>query len=198
MHGILRSMEDNMKILSCIFISVIVFISPKVISDDAFKNEFATKGVISNEIVERKKDIQILEDSIVIRNTNPLFENISGVPGVGNFIFEKIPNKLKYILNNKTQSTEVSIYESGFRLVEIPGKSNLITDGSFVVFFKNSEDKQQFNLDYNLLPKYEMSNASTYKSDNFKTLQTLLDMLENDERVQLVELDLIDPYIVLQ
>jgi hypothetical protein len=198
MAGILGFMEDNMKIISFIFITTVIFFSPEVLSDDELKHEYATNSNKSNSILERKNEIKILQDSVVITNSNPILNDIPGVPRVGNFIFEKIPNKLKYILNNKTQSTEVSIYESGFRLVEIPGKSNLITDGSFVVFFKNSEDKQQFNLDYNLLPKYEMSNASTYKSDNFKTLQTLLDMLENDERVQLIELDLIDPYIVLQ
>ena len=198
MAGILGFMEDNMKIISFIFITTVIFFSPEVLSDDELKHEYATNSNKSNSILERKNEIKILQDSVVITNSNPILNDIPGVPRVGNFIFEKIPNKLKYILNNKTQSTEVSIYESGFRLVEIPGKSNLITDGSFVVFFKNSEDKQQFNLDYNLLPKYEMSNASTYKSDNFKTLQTLLDMLENDERVQLIEQDLIVPYIVLQ
>jgi hypothetical protein len=199
MAGILGFMEDNMKIISFIFITTVIFFSPEVLSDDELKHEYATNSNKSNSILERKNEIKILQDSVVITNSNPLLLNdIPGAPRVGNFIFEKTPNKLKDILKNKTQSTEASIYESGFRLVEIPGKSNLITDGSFVVFFKNSEDKQQFNLDYNLLPKYEMSNASTYKSDNFKTLQTLLDMLENDERVQLIELDLIDPYIVLQ
>ena len=136
--------------------------------------------------------------TIVIKSKAGLFDNIPGATRVGNFVFEKTRNEPKDILNNQTKSTKVSDNETGFRLVEIPGKNYLVSDGSFVVFFKNSSDIKQFNLDYNLLPKYEMPNANTYKSDNFKTLQDLIDMLENDERVKSVELDLIDPYIVLQ
>ena len=42
-----------------------------------------------------------------------------------------------------------------------------------------------------------MPDANSYKTDDFKSLPALLDILKNDERVQLVELDLIDPYIGL-
>ena len=198
MAGILRFMEDNMKIISFIFITTVIFFSPEVLSDDELKNERATNSNKSNSILERKNEIKILQDSVVITNSNPLFKDISGVPKVGNFIFEKSPNKLKDILNNKNQSVDIVNYETGFSLVEIPGKSNLITDGSFVVYFKDPSDKQQFNSDYKLLPKYEMPNANTYKTIDFKALSTLIDILKNDERVQFVELDLIDPYIGLQ
>jgi hypothetical protein len=198
MAGILGFMEDNMKIISFIFITTVIFFSPEVLSDDELKHEYATNSNKSNSILERKNEIKILQDSVVITNSNPLFKDISGVPKVGNFIFEKSPNKLKDILNNKNQSVDIVNYETGFRLVEIPGKSNLITDGSFVVYFKDPSDKQQFNSDYKLLPKYEMPNANTYKTIDFKALSTLIDILKNDERVQFVELDLIDPYIGLQ
>ena len=198
MAGILGFMEDNMKIISFIFITTVIFFSPEVLSDDELKHKYATNSNKRNSILERKNEIKILQDSVVITNSNPLFKDISGVPKVGNFIFEKSPNKLKDILNNKNQSVDIVNYETGFRLVEIPGKSNLITDGSFVVYFKDPSDKQQFNSDYQLQPKYEMPNANTYKTNNFKTLPALMNILKNDERVQLVELDLIDPYIVLQ
>lgn len=198
MAGILGFMEDNMKIITLIFFTTVIFFSHGVLSNDEIKNESAVKSNTSYQTIKRENEIKILQNSVVIINTNPLFKDISGVPKVGNFIFEKSPNKLKDILNNKNQSVDIVNYETGFRLVEIPGKSNLITDGSFVVYFKDPSDKQQFNSDYQLQPKYEMPNANTYKTNNFKTLPALMDILKNDERVQLVELDLIDPYIVLQ
>lgn len=198
MAGILGFMEDNMKIITLIFFTTVIFFSHEVLSNDEIKNESVVKSNTSNQTLKRENEIKILQDSVVIINTNPLFKDISGVPKVGNFIFEKSPNKLKDILDNQSQSIDIVNYETGFRLVEIPGKSNLITDGSFVVYFKDPSDKQQFNSDYKLLPKYEMPNANTYKTNDFKTLSILIDILKNDERVQLVELDLIDPYIGLQ
>lgn len=198
MAGILGFMEDNMKIISLIFFTTVIFFSPEVLSNDEIKNESAINSNTINSTLKRENEIKILQDSVVIVNSNPLFKDISGVPKVGNFIFEKTPIKLKDVLINKNQSIDIANYETGFRLVEIPGKSNLITDGSFVVYFKDSSDKQQFNSDYQLQPKYEMPNANTYKTDDFKTLPALMDILKNDERVQLVELDLIDPYIGIQ
>ena len=198
MAGILRFMEDNMKIISFIFITTVIFFSPEVLTEDELKNEFATSSNKSNLILERKNEITILQDSVVIMSKATLLNDIPDVTRVGSFIFEETPNKLINILNNKTQSINNASYETGFRLVEVTGKNNLITDGSFVVYFKDPSDKQKFNSDYQLQPKYEMPNANTYKTNNFKTLPALMDILKNDERVQLVELDLIDPYIVLQ
>jgi hypothetical protein len=198
MAGILRFMEDNMKIISFIFITTVIFFSPEVLTEDELKNEFATSSNKSNLILVRKNEITILQDSVVIMSKASLLNDIPDVTRVGSFIFEETPNKLINMLNNKTQSTDNAIYETGFRLVEVPGKNNLITDGSFVVYFKDPSDKQQFNSDYQLQPKYEMPNANTYKTNDFKALPALMDILKNDERVKLVELDLINPYIVLQ
>lgn len=198
MAGILGFMEDNMKIITLIFFTTVIFFSPEVLTEDELKNEFATSSNKSNLILERKNEITILQDSVVIMSKATLLNDIPDVTRVGSFIFEETPNKLINMLNNKTQSIDNASYETGFRLVEVLGKNNLITDGSFVVYFKDPSDKQQFNSDYQLQAKYEMPNANTYKTNDFKTLPALMDTLKNDQRVQLVELDLIDPYIVLQ
>ena len=198
MAGILGFMEDNMKIITLIFFTTVIFFSPEVLTEDELKNEFATSSNKSNLILERKNEITILQDSVVIMSKATLLNDIPDVTRVGSFIFEETPNKLINMLNNKTQSIDNASYETGFRLVEVLGKNNLITDGSFVVYFKDPSDKQQFNSDYQLQAKYEMPNANTYKTNDFKTLPALMDTLKNDQRVQLVELDLIDPYIALQ
>jgi hypothetical protein len=199
MDGILEFMEDNMKNIKCIFALVIILISPVSSSDGLIKNEFARKKDISVDILERQTNPKILIDSVVIKNKSNLFKSVPGATRIGDFVYGKNPDKLKeFLLDNQAQSTKSSVFESSFRLVEIPGKNNLITDGSFIVFFKNSLDKEQFNLDYNLVPRYEMPAAISYKSDNFETLQAFINTLEDDERVESIELDLIDPYIQVQ
>lgn len=199
MDGILRSMEDNMKSIRFTFTMIMIIIAPFSNANDEIKNEFASKKEISSAKLQRQTTPIILIDSIVIKNKNNLFDNVPGTTKVGNFIFEKKSNNLKEaLLKTNNQSINYSDSDARFRLVEIKGKNDLITDGSFIVFFNNSLDKEQFNFDYNLIPKYEMPTATSYRSNNFETLQTFLITLKDDKRVKLVELDLIDPYIEVQ
>ncbi len=199
MAGILGFMEGNVRNIKYIFALAIILISPVSFSDGLIKNEFAIKKDISGDMLERQTNPKILIDSVVIKNKSNLIKSVPGITRIGDFVYEKTPDKLKeFLLDNQGQSAKFSSFESNFRLVEIPGKNNLITDGSFIVFFKNSLDKAQFNLDYNLDPRLEMPTATSYKSDNFETLQAFINTLEDDERVESVELDLIDPYIQVQ
>lgn len=199
MDGILKFMGDNMKNIKCIFAFVITLISPVSAGDDVIRNEVVSKNDTRSAALERTANIKILTNSVVIRDESNLVKSSPGASRVGTFIYEETPNKLsEKLLDSQTQSLNSLGYKTDYRLVEIPGKRNLITDGSFVVFFKTPEDKQQFNIDYSLVPKFEMPDANTYKSKNFEDLQSLLDTLRNDARVKLVELDLIDPSIVPQ
>ena len=196
MHGILLFMEDKNKlILFLIFITTHQFIA-----GDQIKNEFASQLPLSDQEYSRNVLPEIILDSVVIDNRNKNITSLSGVKSIGHFLYEVKPNQLANFIEKQARldSNIISKKELNFRLVSLPGKDFLISDGSFIVYFKDPSDKQQFNSDYQLQPKYEMPNANTYKTNNFKTLPALMDILKNDERVQLVELDLIDPYIVLQ
>ena len=82
----------------------------------------------------------------------------------------------------------------------MPSKELLITDGSFIVTFKNSNDSNQFTSDYNLnanlQTQFQIPNTAIYNWSQISTLEALMNNLRNDPRVIKVELDLINPYIV--
>tara|TARA_B100001093_G_scaffold306207_1_gene292249 strand:- start:5639 stop:6208 length:570 start_codon:yes stop_codon:yes gene_type:complete len=189
-------MEDKNKLI----LFLIFMTTHQFITGDQIKNEFASQLPSSDQEYSRNVSPEIILDSVVIDNRNKNITSLSGVKSIGHFLYEVKPNQLANFIDKQARSDSniISKKESNFRLVSLPGKDFLISDGSFVVFFKDPSDKQQFNTDYQLQPKYEMPDANSYKTDDFKSLSALLDILKNDERVQLVELDLIDPYIVLQ
>lgn len=140
----------------------------------------------------------ILMDSFVVLNRAEVFSNIAGTKRAGKFVYELQPGKLQ---NKVTQdqlqlkSVNTSSLDTGYRLVQIPGKNYLISDGSFIVRFKNAVNREAFALDYKLNPKYEMPSATSYISKDFSGLQALMTRIESDLRVLSVDLDLIDPYI---
>jgi len=161
------------------------------------ENTDKAKAINTKEIVTME-NANILYNSSVILNNDGSFSNYDKVTGLTYDInMRALPSDPKELVSKPFDDIDDKKVIS-FKLVEVPGKKNMLSDGSFIVEFKNISDAEQFNLDYNLVPKYQMSNTNIYKTNNFKTLPALMDLLKNDERVQLVELDLIDPYIVLQ
>jgi hypothetical protein len=158
------------------------------------ENTDKAKAINTKEIVTME-NAKILYNSSVILDSDGSFSNYDKVTGLTYDInMRALPLDPKELVSKPFDDKKVI----SFKLVEVPGKKNMLSDGGFIVEFKNISDAEQFNLDYNLVPKYQTSNANIYKTNNFKTLPALMDLLKNDERVQLVELDLIDPYIVLQ
>ena len=143
----------------------------------------------------------ILKDSFVVLNKSGMFSNISGVKKAGNYVYELKPDKLQSKITQdqiRLESLNSSSSVTKYKLVQIPGKNFLISDGSFIVRFKNPRDKEELALDYNLTPKYQMPDATSYVSKDFSGLEALIKRIESDRRVLSVELDLIDPYIQLQ
>ena len=74
----------------------------------------------------------------------------------------------------------------------------MISDGSFIIEFKNKIDKERFNMDYSLETKFVMGERTAYHSEGFKNLENLFDQFQKDERIISYELDLIDPNIALR
>ena len=197
-------MEDKKLKLRFILLLFLGLFSVFSTADEVLKNEDQSNNEanINNtpkEPYKREINPVILIDSVVIRynNNNNLFDNVTGVKKIGEFLFEKEDKNLKNIfLKNGYQSQSLDLsFDAGYRLVEIPGKNNFISDGSFVVTFKDPRDKEQLSFDYKLTPRYIMPNAISYKSNNFRELQDLINTLKSDPRVKSVELDLIDPYV---
>ena len=85
-----------------------------------------------------------------------------------------------------------------FKLVEIGKGKYMIADGSFIIEFQGNTDRQKFNEDYSIIPKYEMGTRTAYQPLGFKNLDEVLKRFNTDNRVISFELDLIDPNVVLQ
>ena len=158
------------------------------------ENTDKAKAINTKEIVTME-NAKILYNSSVILNSDGSFSNYDKVTGLTYDInMRALPSDPKELVSKPFDDKKVI----SFKLVEVPGKKNMLSDGGFIVEFKNISDAEQFNLDYNLEPRYEMPTAISYKSNNFETLQAFINTLEDDERVESVELDLIDPYIQVQ
>lgn len=195
-------MEDNKFKLSILFL---IFISSNFIAVvNAQSINKVVSSVLNNSIeVETTESVKpkILLDSTVIIDEFNMFGDIEGVSRIGKFVFEKdIGNLALEVPKNTPMSSSISSLEKNYKLVEMPSKELLITDGSFIVTFNNSFDKDQFTSDYNLnanlQTQLQIPGTGIYRWSQIGTLEALMNNLRNDPRVLKVELNLINPYIV--
>lgn len=195
-------MEDNKFKLSILFL---IFISSNFIAVvNAQSINKVVSSVLNNSIdVETTESVKpkILLDSTVIIDEFNMFGDIEGVSRIGKFVFEKdIGNLALEVPKNTPMSSSVNSLEKNYKLVEMPSKELLITDGSFIVTFNNSFDKDQFTSDYNLnanlQTQLQIPGTGIYRWSQIGTLEALMNNLRNDPRVLKVELNLINPYIV--
>lgn len=202
LDGIYKYMEDNKFKLSILFL---IFISSNFIAVvNAQSINKVVSSVLNNSIeVETTESVKpkILLDSTVIIDEFNMFGDIEGVSRIGKFVFEKdIGNLALEVPKNTPMSSSISSLEKNYKLVEMPSKELLITDGSFIVTFNNSFDKDQFTSDYNLnanlQTQLQIPGTGIYRWSQIGTLEALMNNLRNDPRVLKVELNLINPYIV--
>lgn len=202
LDGIYKYMEDNKFKLSILFL---IFISSNFIAVvNAQSINKVVSSVLNNSIdVETTESVKpkILLDSTVIIDEFNMFGDIEGVSRIGKFVFEKdIGNLALEVPKNTPMSSSVNSLEKNYKLVEMPSKELLITDGSFIVTFNNSFDKDQFTSDYNLnanlQTQLQIPGTGIYRWSQIGTLEALMNNLRNDPRVLKVELNLINPYIV--
>ena len=202
LDGIYKYMEDNKFKLSILFL---IFISCNFIAVvNAQSINKVVSSVLNNSIeVETTESVKpkILLDSTVIIDEFNMFGDIEGVSRIGKFVFEKdIGNLALEVPKNTPMSSSVNSLEKKYKLVEMPSKELLITDGSFIVTFNNSFDKDQFTSDYNLnanlQTQLQIPGTGIYRWSQIGTLEALMNNLRNDPRVLKVELNLINPYIV--
>lgn len=189
-------MDINMKVI----LIAVFFTASSVFALDLqnviIKKDNSTFEVDAN--FERESPIYtLLTDSVVLKDAKKAFAGTPGTDYLGDYIFEIKKDALKSIVLTGDLSSPINI-DSDYKLVEIQGKGMYISDGSFVVYFPDSAAKLNFkpSPDYELI--FEQPNALTFRSRDFKNLESLLETIENDPTVLKAELDLIDPYIQLQ
>jgi len=198
MHGIYIFMENKLKIILFLMSNMALVIADE---NQVLNHEYAVDKPSKIEDLKSPSSRTtifpvILYDSNVFLATKGTLSNISGSKKIGSFVYElNAGNLKKQIEQNESASRKVSVADTGYRLVQIPGMGFLISDGSFIVKFKSPADKDQVNAEYSLSPRYEMPDATSYVSKDFSGLEGLIKRIEADPRVLSVELDLIDPYI---
>ena len=154
-----------------------------------------------NDLIIKENEDSLIEkydsnQKILINSLVYPFEQEASLEG-----FEKLGNFL-YKLNS-TENSDEYVNDANedrkiFKLVEIGNGKYMIADGSFIIEFQGNTDRQKFNEEYSIIPKYEMGTRTAYQPLRFENLDGVLKKLNVDNRVISFELDLIDPNIVLQ
>ena len=119
--------------------------------------------------------------------------NTEGFKKLGNFLY-----KLNTTKNSNEYLNDINKNRKIFKLVEMGRSKYMFTDGSFIIEFQGNTDRQKFNEEYSIVPKYEMGTRTAYQPLRFENLDEVLKRFNADNRVISFELDLIDPNIVLQ
>ncbi|MDC3106923.1 hypothetical protein OA512_01225 [SAR86 cluster bacterium] len=181
-----------MKLIKIYFITIIFFNSALFAGlNTTEKNDFIYQK--KEEIPIAKFDVnkKILNDSLVLQWNQET--NIEGFKKLGNFLY-----KLNAIEQSNENIINVNKNKKNLRLVEVRGHKYMISDSSFIIEFGQETDRQKFNMEYALIPKYEMGSRTAYQPLGFENLNEFFKRFNADDRVISYELDLIDPNVVLQ
>ena len=187
-------MEIKLKIYK-LFSIVFIFYMQSIFSSGLMViEENNSIDIIEEEILIEKynKNNQILFNSIVYLSANKK-NYIDDFKEIGAFIYKLNSDESNNNLQYSTQSSQKEL-----KLVKMISGKYMISDGSFIIEFKNKIDKERFNMDYSLETKFVMGERTAYHSEGFKNLENLFDQFQKDERIISYELDLIDPNIALR
>ena len=185
-------MVTNMRLFKIFHISILFFNGSLFAGLNTIEqNDLIIKKNEDSLIEKYDSNQKILIDSLVY----PFEQEASseGFEKLGNFLF-----KLNSTKNSDEYLNDVNEDRKIFKLVEIGNGKYMIADGSFIIEFQGNTDRQKFNEEYSIIPKYEMGTRTAYQPLGFEDLDEVLKRLNADNRVISFELDLIDPNIVLQ
>ncbi len=190
--GRLEFMETNMELFK-IYLFTIIFFNSALFADlnTIEKNDFIIQKKDEITIVKFDVNKKILNDSLVLQWDQET--NIEGFKKLGNFLY-----KLNAIEQSNENTINISENKKNLRLVEVRGQKYMISDSSFIIEFGQETDRQKFNTEYSIIPKYEMGSRTAYQPLGFENLNEFFKRFNADDRVISYELDLIDPNVVLQ
>jgi len=144
-----------------------------------------------NEKLQYKFDpnIKILFKSVAYP-ANMIDQSFNNFNTIGSFVYK---------LESEDQNNSfTNLQKNNYKLVEINNNKYMISNGSLIIEFKENINRNSFNQDYSLIPKYEMGIRTAYYTKGFDTLNFLMNQFILDERVLSFELDLIDPELVIR
>ncbi len=190
--GRLEFTETNMKLFKICLFTIIFFNSTLFASLNTIeKNDFIYQKKEETPIVKFDINKKILNDSIVLQWDQKT--NIEGFKKLGNFLY-----KLNAVEQSNENTININENKKNLKLVEVRGQKYMISDSSFIIEFGQEIDRQKFNKEYSIIPKYEMGSRTAYQPLGFENLNEVFKRFGIDDRVISYELDLIDPNVVLQ
>lgn len=166
------------------------------------------KAVAVNKIYSPRKNVpNIYENSVVFKKAPQQVINENQFNSRGDYAYSlkpiKLENKSSSIPNDLLKSNQAnsidrlnSFIEDDLRVVIMgPGKKVMMSNGSFIVRFNDKKDKNIFRNDYNLILTQEFPDFVIFKANSFLGINNLLDQINNDLRINYLELNLLDPNI---
>ena len=190
--GRLEFTETNMNLFKIYLFTIIFFNSALFAGLNTIeKNDFIYQKKEETPIVKFDINKKILNDSIVLQWDQKT--NIEGFKKLGNFLY-----KLNAVEQSNENTININENKKNLRLVEVRGQKYMISDSSFIIEFGQEIDRQKFNTEYSIIPKYEMGSRTAYQPLGFENLNDVFKRFDIDDRVISYELDLIDPNVVLQ
>ena len=190
--GRLEFTETNMNLFKIYLFTIIFFNSALFAGLNTIeKNDFIYQKKEETPIVKFDINKKILNDSIVLQWDQETI--IEGFKKLGNFLY-----KLNAVEQSNENTININENKKNLRLVEVRGQKYMISDSSFIIEFGQEIDRQKFNTEYSIIPKYEMGSRTAYLPLGFENLNELFKRFNADDRVISYELDLIDPNVVLQ
>ena len=185
----------NFKILY--ILSIILLNGSLLAQDDITKINFPVNSDSDENLISYAltKDQQI-EDPIILLDSNvtAFDQNIISInkelTKLGeNFMYEINTNKLKEI-------SSVDDNKSLMKLAKYQDSdSYLISDGTFIIAFKNQINVNEFAEEYNiiLLRAFDNIKRASFKFNDFEKLQNKIKNIRSDPRILYVRYDLINP-----
>ena len=190
--GRLEFTETNMNLFKIYLFTIIFFNSALFAGLNTIeKNDFIYQKKEETPIVKFDINKKILNDSIVLQWDQETI--IEGFKKLGNFLY-----KLNAVEQSNENTININENKKNLRLVEVRGQKYMISDSSFIIEFGQEIDRQKFNTEYSIIPKYEMGSRTAYQPLGFENLNEVFKRFDVDDRVISYELDLIDPNVVLQ
>ena len=166
------------------------------------------KAVAVNKIYSPRKNVpNIYESSVVFKKAPQQVINENQFNSRGDYAYSlkpiKLENKSSSIPNDLLKSNQAnsidrlnSFIEDDLRVVIMgPGQKVMMSNGSFIVRFNDKKDKNIFRNDYNLILTQEFPDFVIFKANSFLGINNLLDQINNDLRINYLELNLLDPNI---
>ena len=174
---------------------LILSLSLPLFSDDIiYRDNFINPYEINTEEVSARPPKILVNSRVILRN-NIVFENMSGLKSLGNYIYETEPGKISNILANENILSKNS---REFKLVIDSSNQIKVTDGAILIEFFESYDMQNFLQEFDLIlhRSFKNINVAEFYPRNFLEIENLINDLQNNPSIKKVNLNVINPNIV--